>query len=505
MKYITRLTIFLLAVLLMQPLAPPTTSAQEDPVPWPTEGWLTSTPEEQGMDSELLAEMMDYLQEQNGFNIHSLLIVRNGHIVTDAYFYPFAKSRSLHDLASVTKSFTSTLIGIAIDEGYIESVQQPVLNLFPERSVANVDANKEAMTVEDLLTMSSGFECIHEPGEPTLFEMRGSPDWAQFTLDLPMAAEPGRRWVYCSPVPHLLSAIIQETSGMSALEFAQEHLFAPLGISDVIWPSGPQGNNHGWGDLIITPHDMAKLGYLYLHQGEWDGQQVLSADWVATATRPGTVGYYGYLWWLSGSYYNADGRGGQRIFVFPDLDMVVVTTGGGGGNQDGALGTLLSSYILPAAESETPLPANPDGVTLLESRVQQVAASAQDEPEPVPPMPEIAERVSGQTYVMDVNPLGLLSVSLTFQEEAEALLNTSFIDGTQVEWLIGLDNVFRFSPGLLYGLPAAAKGGWESDNAFVIHIDEIGRIEQMQINATFEDDQMTLQVLGATLVGRFEE
>ncbi len=257
------------------------------------------------MDSELLAEMMDYLQEQNGFNIHSLLIIRNGHVVTDAYFYPFAQSRSLHDLASATKSFTSTLIGIAIAQGYIESVEQPVLDFFPESSVANLDANKSAMTLEDLLTMRSGFQCS---GEASVREMMASPDWSQFTLDLPMAAEPGTRYVYCSPNSHLLSAIIQETTGMSALAFAQEHLFRPLGVSDVIWPTDPQGNNWGWGDLKLAPHDMAKLGYLFLNEGRWDGQQVVSAAWAKAATSGGS---YGYQWWLkpSGAYFATGGGG----------------------------------------------------------------------------------------------------------------------------------------------------------------------------------------------------
>ena len=122
---------------------------------WPTEGWRTSTPEEQGMDSIMLAEALDFLQERKGdFNVHSMLIIRSGYIVTDVYFYPFTQG-SLHDLASVTKSFTSTLIGIAISEGYMASVHEPVLESFPERVVANVDANKEAMTLEDLLTMGS--------------------------------------------------------------------------------------------------------------------------------------------------------------------------------------------------------------------------------------------------------------------------------------------------------------------------------------------------------------
>jgi hypothetical protein len=168
------------------------------------------------------------------------------------------------------------------------------------------------------------------------------------------------------------------------------------------------------------------------------------------------------------------------------------------------IGELLDFHILPAAESETPLPANPDGVALLESSVQQAAAAPQ--PEAVPPLPEIALQVSGQTYALDANPLGLLSASFTFQEgEAEALLNISLPDGNQVEWLIGLDNVFRISPGL-YGLPTAVMGGWESDNVFVIQTDQMGKMQRDRISTTFEDDGlMIIQIGGATLTGRLEE
>ncbi|HII80645.1 MAG TPA: beta-lactamase family protein, partial [Methanosarcina sp.] len=164
-------------------------SVNESAAYWPTGGWRTSTPEQQGMDSEKLAELLDYVQE-NDINIHSLLVIRNGYVVTDAYFYPFSNG-SVHDVASVTKSVTGTLIGIAISEEYIAGVDQPVLEFFPNRTVANVDANKKAMTLEDLLTMRSGFECVNEPYEVTLEQMEDSPDWVQFTLDLPMAEEPG--------------------------------------------------------------------------------------------------------------------------------------------------------------------------------------------------------------------------------------------------------------------------------------------------------------------------
>jgi len=469
---------------------------------WPTEDWRTSTPEEQGMDSEQLTEVLDYLQRRLG--IHSLLIIRNGYIVTDATFYPFAQN-SLHDLASATKSFTSSLIGIAIDKGYIESVEQPVLDFFPERTVANLNANKEAMTLEDLLTMRSGFKCINQPTEVTLSEMWASPDWSQFVLDLPMASEPGTRYVYCSPNVHLLSTIIQETTGMSALAFAQEHLFRPLGISDVIWPSDPQGNNWGWGDLKLAPYDMAKLGYLFLNKGLWDGQQVVSAAWVKAATSGDS---YGYLWWLkpSGAYF-ATGRGGQEIWVLPDRDMIVVMTGASGGGGPGAWGdNLIRSQIIPLTVSAEPLPPNPDGVADLESKIQAAVAPVQAQPEPVPPMPEIAQRVDGVSYVFDDNPLGFVSFSLSFPANDEALLKVSTLGssagtGPQFEWLMGLDNIDRIAPGR-FGMLTAAKGLWESDNIFVAHIDEIANGQKFRLSLVFEGDQVIIeQWVGGTLAG----
>ncbi|MGD8684894.1 MAG: serine hydrolase [Chloroflexota bacterium] len=456
------------------------------------------------MDSALLAEGIDYLLQQEGFDIHSLTVIRGGHIVTDAYFYPFTAG-GLHDLASVTKSFTATLVGIAIEEGLIEGLDQPVLSFFADRGIANVDTDKESMTLEDLLTMSSGLECTHDPPDFTTMQMFGSPDWVQFAIDLRMQAAPGTRWVYCSPGSHLLSAIVAASSGRSTHEFAQEALFGPLGITDVIWLPDPQGLARGWGDLIMAPHDMAKLGYLYLRAGEWDGQQVLPSDWVMAATSPAVAAHYGYQWWLdpSESAFYADGRGGQRIFVFPDQDLLVVTTGGGGDSY-GVLGTLLSSYVLPAVTADAPLPADPDGLALLEAREQQAATPDVAAAKPVPPLPDTASRVSERSYVLDANPVGLVSASLTFGEGAEASLSLRFADGSQVEWLIGLDHVPRVGRGL-YGLPAAATGAWESDDVFVIDLDEIGRINKDRVRTTFEGDRVTIQGLDITLTGTLEE
>ena len=143
------------------------------------------------------------------------------------------------------------------------------------------------MTLEHLLTMTSGFDCkdsyLHR--WVGLFEMRGSPDWAQYVLDLPMAQEPGQSFYYCSGVSFLLSAILQEATGTSALDYARKHLFGPLGIEDVVWPESPKGITVGYGEMWLRPHDMAKFGWLYLNKGQWAGRQVVPQAWVERSTR----------------------------------------------------------------------------------------------------------------------------------------------------------------------------------------------------------------------------
>ncbi len=196
------------------------------------------------MDSELLVEMLDDIQEREA-NIHSVLIVRNGYMVLEAYFDPYDQDTS-HVVHSVTKSITSALVGISIREGYIDGVNQPVLKHFPGRTVSNLDPAKQAMTLEHLLNMTSGLSWP-EVSSPYVSlsnpvrQMLRSQDFVQFVLDRPMNEEPGTSFNYNTGASHLLSAIIQETTGINTLSFAQKHLFTPLGISDVFWPSYPDG------------------------------------------------------------------------------------------------------------------------------------------------------------------------------------------------------------------------------------------------------------------------
>ncbi|MCP4658777.1 MAG: serine hydrolase [bacterium] len=344
---------------------------------WPAESWRTSTPEEQGMDSEQLAAMLGTIRERR-YKIDSVLVVRHGYLVLDAYVHPFGPNRR-HPAYSCAKSVLSVLIGIAIDQGAIQGVEQPVLDFFPERRVAHRDAAKEAMTLRDLLTMATGLECR----DSYLHNWRGmramwmTRDWVRYVLDLPMAEKPGTRFEYCNGASLLLSAILQKTTGMTALAFAEKHLFGPLGISDVEWSESPQGITMGWSKLHMLPHDMAKIGYLYLHRGRWNQDRVVSAAWVEASTRKYVSATlqdgYGYHWWIDPSgIYMALGAEGQFIFVVPDKQMVVVFTAALENRDFHLPKTLLDSAIIPAARSTEPLPENPDGRVRLESRLREL-------------------------------------------------------------------------------------------------------------------------------------
>jgi len=307
------------------------------------------------MDSQRLAAMFESIEEQD-LNLDGVLIVRHGYIVTETYFPPFQQDTK-HELYSCTKSFASALVGMAIDKGYVDGVSHPVLDFFSERTFANSDERKTAMTLENLLTMTSGLDW--EEGDPIYAQMMRSPDWVQFVLDTPMAVEPGSQFNYCSGCSHVLSAIVQATTGTSTLDFAQAYLFEPLGISGVTWYADPDGiANGGWG-LRLTPRDMAKLGYLYLHHGVWDGQQIVSAEWVSASVEAHVQTEdeldYGYQWWVYPplNAYTARGRGGQLIFVMPDLDVVVVFTAEV--EDDHVLLELIEDFVVPAARGDSSL------------------------------------------------------------------------------------------------------------------------------------------------------
>ncbi|MFW9915558.1 MAG: serine hydrolase [Candidatus Thorarchaeota archaeon] len=308
--------------------------------------WSTSTLEKQGIDPDTFFQQVSYLDDANLHNLHSLLVIRFGKLAYERYFEDEASQvytpEMKHTLFSATKSFTAALIGIAIDKGYIESTEQPILDFFPNKTFANVDSRKKAMTLHHLLTMTAGLEW--SDGGPDFWEMAIAEDSVAYILSKPMVAEPGSVYTYSSGASQILSAIIQETTGYSTFDFAMKYLFEPLGITelDIAWVAGSDGINHGGVGLFITPRNMAKFGQLFLDEGVWEGNRVISSSWIKECSQDHIEGIsrsgmpqpagYGYQFWLNdyptaeGQYYYALGFGGQTIQIFPKYDLVIVTT-----------------------------------------------------------------------------------------------------------------------------------------------------------------------------------
>ena len=473
------------------------------PTVWPTHGWVLSTPEAQGLDSHLLAEGLSAAHAK-GLPIHSILIVRHGRLVLNASFFPY-QDNTLHDLASGTKSVTATLVGIAIAKGELTGLDERMLPLFADRQIKNRDARKDSITIGSLLSMTSGLSCESTHGEVTLDEMRRTADWTQFVLDLPSVANPGVLSAYCSPGMHLLSSIISKVTGSNALEFAWRELFAPLGIADAVWPADSHGVSYGWGDLHLRPLDMAKLGYLWLHDGRWEDRQILPAGWMKeAAARHSTVfgNGYGYGFWVypdrKPAMFEANGRGGQRIIVVPGWDMVIVLAGGGFDPDD--IGGLLG-----AIKSDTALPPNPAGVAQLDSTLRTIASAPVEVS--ATPLPENARRVSGATYALEANPLGLRTLSLNFGG-SEPTLSLAFTDGRTEKRPFALNGKPRLSEGGRFGLPVAVNGKWTTPDTFSMDYDEVGNINSFHLDLAFADDSVIVSVaertglLNAKFVGR---
>lgn len=424
--------------------------AAQDDTYWPDELWRTSTPEAQGIDSALLAPLLNRFQP-NLDSLHSLLVIRHGYLVLDASNAPF-HSDMAHWQFSATKSVISTLVGIAVDQGLIEGVDQSIWDFFATEGVDNWDDRKAAITIADLLTQSSGLGMIFDDEMAYYALTADEQPWVDFILDQPMGTEPGTVFNYLDANAHLLSAILTEATGMSAFDYAQINLFAPLGITEAVWRADPQGVNLGGDGLSISPYSMAKLGYLYLNDGVWNGQSIISAEWVAAATQehiraPGAEGY-GYLWWTftapeylgSQAMFAASGLGGQMIWVVPDSDLVVVLTGDSGYLSYSAL----PGQVLPAVVSDDPLPENPDALAALQA---QVAELAEHEPSTVRPIPEALLVYSGQSYALEANELGWESLSVTIGDAAGVLSVTRGDERFDIPF--GLDRVDRVSSALL--------------------------------------------------------
>lgn len=474
--------------------------AGEAPAPvWPTEGWQTSTPEEQGVDPAALARLVELGARQS---MDSLLIVRHGKIVLDAYYAPYSADMP-HVVNSVTKAVIGTLASFALKDGLLTGTDQPVLPFFGERSILNLDDRKKAITLQTLLDMTSGLtweEGLGEGPPLSVIDMERSGNWIEFILNRPMAATPGDGFNYNSGNPHLLSAILAKVTGMSTEDYAKARLFGPLGITSWNWRRDPQGISSGGYGLALHPRDMAKFGYLYLRNGEWDGKQLVPTGWIDKVNHA-TVDmhlsfapawrYSNFFWALPNSnVYWASGYHCQLIVVYPALDLVAVTTG-----RDGCAVTKLLPSIAAAVKSEAAIQPDRAGTELLASAISAIST---EKPSEVGPVPAIASTVSGKTYTFARNPLGVKSLTLTLagpnpHYDFELYSRNSARPPEMISGPIGLDGLYRKGKDTPYG-PLAVKGRWLDDHAFEVERINIGASElSRKWTLSFDGDKVSLR------------
>ena len=462
---------------------------------WPTKAWEVSTPEEQGMNSGALARLVDTV---GTYKQDSLLIIRHGRIVAEAYYAPYAAGIR-HDLRSVTKSVIGTLTAIELQQGLLDSVDHPIVDLFSDKQITNLDENKKAMTVQSLLDMTSGLkwqEKAYTPDE-TIIRMYSAPDRTQFVLDQPMSNAPGTQFYYNGGNPYVLSALITKKTGRSALEFARKELFEPLGIAGARWGNtDAQGVTDGEAGLYLPPRGMAKIGYLYLHDGVWNGKQIIPSSWVARAKEGKITAsfglHYANLWWSlpEKGAYMALGRHSQIILVLPSLDIVAVMTGILRDDEHYPLARFIDD-ISGAVKSDKPLRKDPIAQSLLAASIR---AAATDRPSPFGETPELAKAISGKTYLFDDNLLHVKTFSLNLADVSaswEITTDTGKPDQPTQRFagLIGLDGVFRISPPANYGVDAV-KGRWVNENSFEIERRVLGHGETQRWVLTFDDKKV---------------
>jgi CubicO group peptidase (beta-lactamase class C family) len=322
------------------------------------DGWETSSLTDEGLDPDLIDQLVTAVANGNFGFIHSLLIARNGHLVLEEYFYNHDREEP-HRLASATKSIASLLVGIAIDQGFLDGPGQGILDFFPEYA-AEAAPGWEKVTLGHILTMSAGVGWT----KTDLDGFYASGDHFATVFKQPISGMPGEMFEYVSPNVDLLAGVIKQASGLYADKFAEKYLFEPLGITTYRWDYGKwQGHPLMDGSLALRPRDMAKIGQMVLDRGKWHGVQVVSSRWIEESTashiEAGGPDDYGYLWWRASALFDgrmvkgvfASGIGSQFIFILPEYDLVVVTTGG---NDDNSMHLaplkMFPAYILPAME-----------------------------------------------------------------------------------------------------------------------------------------------------------
>ncbi len=441
-----------------------------------------TTPEAEGISSSAVLRFVEAL-EQHAHPLdaaHSFMLLRHGNVVAEGWWAPYQPDVP-HMLYSLSKSFTSSAIGIAVAEGLL-SVDDPVLSFFPNDAPANPGDHLRAMTVEHLLTMNTGHH------EDTLDRVWGGTDdnWPRAFLALPVEHEPGSWFAYNTPATYLLSAIITQLTGQTLIDYLRPRLFDPLGIEDPTWDADPQGRSIGGSGLHITTDAIARFGQLYLQKGVWAGQPIIAEAWVDdattahsdnsnTQTNPDWTVGYGYQFWRSrpAGVYRGDGAFGQFCVVFPEQDAVLAMTSGVQNMQH--VLDLVWEHLLPAF-ADGPLPEDPAAqaalTTTLGSLSLPVAAGS--------PTSDIAPSMSGRSFAIEPNPFGIEQVRFSFGDDIAQISVTDAVGMQSIaagygEWRLGVSDGRvlgreRAWAGGLSREQVAASGAWTAESTFELRI-----------------------------------
>ncbi|GLH96775.1 serine hydrolase domain-containing protein [Phytohabitans aurantiacus] len=446
-----------------------------------------ATPEEHGVPSSALMAFLDAVEERIDA-LHSVVLVRHGHTLARGWWAPYRADRP-HALFSVSKSFTATAVGLAVEDGLL-SVDDLVAPLFPDALPARVDDHLAALRVRHLLTMTAGH------ATDTTDELWREPDgdWARAFLAQPFTHEPGTTFVYDTPATYMLSAIVQRLTGETVLDYLRPRLFEPLGITEPAWETCPRGVTVGGWGLSLRTDEVARFGELYLRDGVWRGRQLVPASWLRAATASqvatgalDTVDWqqgYGYQFWRSRNGYRADGAFGQFCLVLPEHDAVVAITSGTPDTQ-AALG-LVWEHLLPAV-ADGPLPADDSAVKALAGRLDGLRLPTVAGRASTP----LAPRVSGRQYHVDGE-----SGTITFSAEPGGAARLVLKDERGAhdlaigygEWLPGTATVATGQT-----VAVATSGAWTADDTYVAHGYAVETAYRRTLTCTFDGDRLTVE------------
>ena len=429
-----------------------------------------SSPEAQGIASSAILAFVE-AADRDIDSLHSLMLLRHGKVVAEGWWAPYAPELP-HMLFSLSKSFTSSAIGLAVAEGLL-TVDDRVLSFFPDEAPAEVSENLAAMRVRDLLTMTTGH------GEDTVDHLRDSADdnWARAFLARPVQYAPGTHFLYNSGASYMLSAIIQKLTGQTLLEYLTPRLLEPLGIRDATWETCPRGiNTGGWG-LNIKTEDIARFGQMYLQKGTWHVKRILSEAWIeeATAYHSDNRGNdtnqnvdwqqgYGYHFWrCRHNAYRGDGAFGQYCLVMPDQDAVLAITSGVENMQ--SVLDLVWEHLLPAMQ-DAALPEDAAAEQQLRDKLASLALAPQAGQASSP----AEAKVSGRRFVFDANEQGIESISFDFDEQGcvytvRDAAGEHHIQCGRGAWVKGSTRLETGAP-----MPVAASFAWLADDTLALKL-----------------------------------